>query len=221
MRRTEEVLPLLLTTLFLGAAFLIHCKNIENELTPDAERLAPKAAMSAGLLDADTASAPSCNTFLPFPNTCKEGEWSAHFSPNGGCEQAVASLIESAQVGVYMLAYGFTSEKIATALIERKALGLNVFVVLDKSDKTAKNSMLLALRRGNVDVSIDSKHAIAHNKVIIVDGEWVETGSFNYTQAAEHSNSENCLIEHASDKAKLYMSNWYHHNSHSDVVGPM
>jgi phosphatidylserine/phosphatidylglycerophosphate/cardiolipin synthase-like enzyme len=219
MKRADEIfLPLFLTFLFLSTKFLINCKNVEP--APDAQNVAPKV-LGAEPTDAGLLPAPSCNTLLPFPNHCQEGEWSVHFSPNGGCEQAVASLIESAQVGVYMLAYGFTSEKIATALIERRALGLNVFVILDKSDKTAKNSMLLALRRGNVDVSIDSKHAIAHNKVIIVDGTWIGTGSFNFTTAAEHSNAENFLVEHASDKAKLYMANWYHHNSHSDAVGPM
>ncbi len=69
-------------------------------------------------------------------------------------------------------------KKFGEALIERRARGLNVFVVLDKSDKTAKNSMLLTLRRGNVDVAIDGRHTIMHDKIVIVDGQWLETGSF-------------------------------------------
>lgn len=31
---------------------------------------------------------------------------------------------------------------------------------------------------------IDSSHAIAHNKIIIVDGRAVVTGSFNFSKAA-------------------------------------
>jgi len=34
-------------------------------------------------------------------------------------------------------------------------------------------------------VKIDVIHAIAHNKIMIIDGETVITGSFNFTKAAE------------------------------------
>jgi PLD-like domain len=36
--------------------------------------------------------------------------------------------------------------------------------------------------------------AIAHNKVIVIDGETVLTGSFNFTKAAQEKNAENLLI---------------------------
>lgn len=153
------------------------------------------------------------------------GSWSLHFSPNGGCEQVVADFIGTAQVSVHLLAYGFTSEKIANALITKKAMGrtadggiLDVQVVLDKSDKTAKGSMASMLKNGNIPVFIDSKHAIMHNKVVVVDGVAFETGSFNFTNAAEHSNAENCLIEHDAMKAKLYDDNWGLHKGHSDPL---
>ena len=41
---------------------------------------------------------------------------------------------------------------------------------------------------------IDANHAIAHNKVIVIDGEIVLTGSFNFTKAAQEKNAENLLI---------------------------
>ena len=37
---------------------------------------------------------------------------------------------------------------------------------------------------------IDAHHAIAHNKVIVIDGETVLTGSFNFTKAAQEKNAE-------------------------------
>ena len=45
-------------------------------------------------------------------------------------------------------------------------------------------------------MKIDAEHAIAHNKVMIIDGETVITGSFNFTKAAEENNAENLLIIH-------------------------
>lgn len=40
----------------------------------------------------------------------------------------------------------------------------------------------------------DRQHSIAHNKVIVIDGDTVITGSFNFSAAAENSNAENLII---------------------------
>ena len=42
---------------------------------------------------------------------------------------------------------------------------------------------------------IDDEHAKAHNKVMIIDGETVITGSFNFSKAAEQNNAENLSFE--------------------------
>jgi phosphatidylserine/phosphatidylglycerophosphate/cardiolipin synthase-like enzyme len=39
---------------------------------------------------------------------------------------------------------------------------------------------------------IDSQHAIAHNKIMIIDRETVITGSFNFTKAAEEKMQKIC-----------------------------
>ena len=64
---------------------------------------------------------------------------------------------------------------------------------------------------------IDAKHAIAHNKVMVIDHRFVISGSFNFTKAAESSNAENLLIIDDPDLAKKYMDNWQHHFEHSEA----
>jgi len=64
---------------------------------------------------------------------------------------------------------------------------------------------------------IDAQHAIAHNKVIIIDGETVITGSFNFTKAAEEKNAENLLVIRDKKLAELYIKNWQEHEKHSEV----
>ena len=66
-------------------------------------------------------------------------------------------------------------------------------------------------------MKIDAKHAIAHNKVMIIDGETVITGSFNFTKAAEENNAENLLVIHDRKLASIYTKNWQEHERHSDV----
>ena len=65
---------------------------------------------------------------------------------------------------------------------------------------------------------IDAAHAIAHNKIIIVDGEIVLTGSFNFTKAAEERNAENLLAIHDKALAAKYQENWEHHRGHSECL---
>ena len=62
---------------------------------------------------------------------------------------------------------------------------------------------------------IDDKHAIAHNKVMVIDGHVVITGSFNFTKAAEESNAENLLVIDDVDLAQKYAKNWQEHLAHS------
>ena len=67
---------------------------------------------------------------------------------------------------------------------------------------------------------IDSRHAIAHNKVIIIDGAVTITGSFNFTKAAQEKNAENLLIIRSREIARAYRENWQHHLSHSERYEP-
>jgi len=92
-------------------------------------------------------------------------------------------------------AYSFTSAPIARSLVEAKKRGVTVIAVLDKTnDKGAKYSSAKFLFDAGIPVYIDYKPAIAHSKVLIIDGTTVITGSFNFTKSAEEKNVENLLI---------------------------
>ncbi len=70
-----------------------------------------------------------------------------------------------------------------------------------------------------IPVKIDTVHAIAHNKIMIIDGETVITGSFNFTKAAEQNNAENLLVIHDRKLAERYVRNWQEHEGHSGMYG--
>ena len=54
---------------------------------------------------------------------------------------------------------------------------------------------------------IDAQHAMAHNQVIVIDGEIVIGGSFNYTRAAQDKNAENVEITRDKVVAAKYTAN--------------
>jgi phosphatidylserine/phosphatidylglycerophosphate/cardiolipin synthase-like enzyme len=140
-----------------------------------------------------------------------------YFSPHGGCQQAVVAAIATARKSILVQAYSFTSAPIAAALKEAHDRGVDVRVILDKSQRTEHYSGLTFLVHAGVPVWVDSAHAIAHNKVMVIDGETVITGSFNFTKAAEEKNSENLLVLKDANLALLYAENWESHRHHSEA----
>ncbi|PWB65081.1 MAG: hypothetical protein C3F14_05885 [Deltaproteobacteria bacterium] len=139
------------------------------------------------------------------------------FSPNGGGTEAIASEIRNARSEVLVQAYSFTSVPIARALLDARKRGVKVTVILDKSQRTAKYSASTFLTNARIPTYIDAKHAIAHNKIIIIDRECVITGSFNFTKAAEEKNAENILMIRGNpDLAAKYLANFEWHLKHSE-----
>jgi phosphatidylserine/phosphatidylglycerophosphate/cardiolipin synthase-like enzyme len=117
-----------------------------------------------------------------------------YFSPNGGCTEAIVEEISNAQSEILVQAYSFTSTPIAKALVEAHKRGVKVEAILDKSQRTEKYSSATFLANSVIPTFIDARHAIAHNKIIVLDRDTVITGSFNFTRAAEEKNAENFLI---------------------------
>jgi phosphatidylserine/phosphatidylglycerophosphate/cardiolipin synthase-like enzyme len=147
------------------------------------------------------------------------GELEVAFSPNGGGTDLVIKVIHSAKTSIRVLAYSFTSAPIAKALAEAHKRGVDVQVVVDKSQKSERYTSATFVANAGIPIRIDSRHAIAHNKVIIVDGHTVQQGSFNYTKAAEASNGENVQVSWSNPKlADLYLKDWKRHWNHSDLV---
>ena len=138
------------------------------------------------------------------------------FSPHGGCTDAIVKTLGQAKSGILIQAYSFTSAPIAKAAVDAHKRGVQVKVILDKSQRTEKYSSADFLAHAGVPVSIDAKHKIAHNKIMIIDSSTVITGSFNFTKAAEEGNAENLLIIQSTDLAAKYTDNWNRHFEHSE-----
>jgi phosphatidylserine/phosphatidylglycerophosphate/cardiolipin synthase-like enzyme len=148
------------------------------------------------------------------PTTCN---WEVYFSPHGGCTDAITRELNKAKSTILVQAYTFSSAPIAKALVNAHKRGVMVEVILDKSQRTQKYSSATFLYNQGIPVRIDAQHAIAHNKVMVIDGDTVITGSFNFTKAAEESNAENLLIIHDKKLAERYIKNWQEHESHSEI----
>jgi phosphatidylserine/phosphatidylglycerophosphate/cardiolipin synthase-like enzyme len=141
--------------------------------------------------------------------------WHVYFSPNHGATKAVVDALNAAKATVLVQAYSFTSAPIAKALVEAHARGIDVQVILDRREMGSKYSSADFVAHAGIATLIDGAHAIAHNKVMVIDGETVITGSFNFTTAAERQNAENLLVIRDRTLAARYVENWRTHAAHS------
>jgi len=141
------------------------------------------------------------------------------FSPEGGITAMIVGELSKASKSIQIQAYSFTSADIVKALIDAKKRGVDVRIIIDKSNVTSENAdsaksqkekeLLKSIVDAGILLKVDSDFQIAHSKIMIVDGTDVITGSFNFTYSAEHNNAENCLIFHGNKQlAEQYMKNW-------------
>jgi len=148
----------------------------------------------------------------------QSGDIAVYYSPDGGCTEAVVAEINAARQMILVQAYSFTSTQIAKALVDAHGRGVQITVILDKSNKTDHYSAADFVQHAGITTYIDAQHAIAHNKIMLIDGQTILTGSFNFTKAAEKSNAENMLvIKGRPDLYGKYYENFQHHLSHSSA----
>lgn len=126
-----------------------------------------------------------------------------YFSPNGGCARQVIYWIGRANKSVHVLIYSFTLTDIADALIEAKNRGVDVKVVFEKG-QVSQYSQYFRLANAGVNVRNDTNPDLMHNKVAVIDGVIVLTGSYNWSSSAENSNNENLIIVMDVNVAREY-----------------
>ena len=138
-----------------------------------------------------------------------------YFTPPAGVAQAIIAQLDQSQNEVLVQAYGFTHRPIARALVRAQQRGVVVRVLVDQKSEAQNHEVLALLQDSQVQLRGDGRHAIAHNKLMLIDEQVVITGSFNFTNAAETRNAENLLILRSADLAQVYKQQWLRHWAHS------
>lgn len=139
------------------------------------------------------------------------------FVPGEACGARIVAAIAAARREVRVQAYGFSAPPILAALAAARARGVDVAVILDRSDERRLCERDGALLAAGVPVWIDRLPGIAHNKVIVIDRELVIGGSYNYTSSAERRNAENVTFIQSTDVAARFLENWQSRQAAAEV----
>lgn len=133
------------------------------------------------------------------------------FAPSGNAEDLILKCIDESSHEIRMMAYFFTSNRIAWALINAKHRGVNVQLVVDLQASQLKQNrqVLKTMKKFGISIRTNNRNHILHDKVMIVDRNLVQTGSYNYTPSSKNSNSENVIVvKGAKSVVMAYMEHW-------------
>jgi phosphatidylserine/phosphatidylglycerophosphate/cardiolipin synthase-like enzyme len=132
------------------------------------------------------------------------------FSPEDPTLTRLVDLVNEADKSVYFLAFSFTSDDLATAISAANDRGVLIHGVMDASQAAGnQGGEYEALLARGINVRLDGEGGSMHHKVLIIDGEIVVTGSYNFSASAEEHNDENTLVIHDPVLAELYMDEFW------------
>ena len=155
-------------------------------------------------LDHQFGSGSPANTPNPLLNV--DGtQLEVFFSPDDGTIERLLELIQDAQDEILFMAFSFTDDDLAQAILDRASEGVVVAGVFDKSQALSNTGgEYTHLLENGIDVRLDGNRHGMHHKVIIIDKRIVVTGSFNFSNNARTRNDENTLVIHNAEIAELF-----------------
>jgi phosphatidylserine/phosphatidylglycerophosphate/cardiolipin synthase-like enzyme len=126
------------------------------------------------------------------------------FSPEDPIFPSLNSLVASADQSVHFMAFSFTDDSLGDAMLAAAGNGAEVQGLFETRGANTEYSECNRLLASGLDVRLDANPATMHHKVLIIDGEIVITGSFNFSASAAESNDENLVIIYDPSIASLF-----------------
>ena len=125
-----------------------------------------------------------------------------YFSPVDQVMDKLVQYVQGAQHTIHFIAFTYTDQDLAAAMIERAKAGVEVKGVIE--NRGASQGALVPLFCAKLPVQVDGNKYTMHHKVIIIDNQFVITGSFNFTKSADTANDDNVIVIHSPALAALY-----------------
>jgi len=124
------------------------------------------------------------NYFCPEDCTFKDG---------GGINKII-DLVNNAEKSVKVASFSFTHEDLGDELLKADIKGLDVKVLVERTQRNGQNSQYTRLRDFGVDIKVDGNKYNMHHKFVIIDDKIVIFGSPNFSLSGNNRNDENMLI---------------------------
>lgn len=129
--------------------------------------------------------------------------------PFDDAQAGAMAALDRAQVSVDVAQYNIRSEAFHQKLLELRARGVSVRIVVDaKNAREPYNTLDDVLEAEGFALvrheNVSAAYAIMHHKFSVIDGVTVLTGSYNWNETAQYVNDENMLALHDPSLAAAY-----------------
>lgn len=184
-------------------------RNDNNVVIVKSPALAENYSLEFDEMFTDHAFGPTSPPSVPYPDitlTSANARIETFFESEGNVRARLLKLIETSQDSIRFMAFVFTDDALADALIAAHERGVDVQGVLEARNLDLSGSDFDRFQAAGVTVLPDGNPYIMHHKVMIFDETTVVTGSYNFTWSAANSNDENILIIHSPDIAARYLA---------------
>lgn len=207
--RSILVLLLLVGAMYLGERAGLIDVNWEAVLEGDFER-----ALNDGQAVAGQQGAGDFAPSQPVAVEPVTGEWyqlyftSPQYPDEVGTRvnstaQGLIGVINSAQRSLDIAIYELDLPEVGDALLAARDRGVAVRIVTD-SDELEELETLIRLEEAGIPIVPDERSPIMHNKFMVVDGEAVWTGSWNFTPNGTYRNNNNAIFIRSPQLAQNY-----------------
>lgn len=144
---------------------------------------------------AQRAEAPSCTTTIC--DLC--------FSPQESCDQKLISYLDTAEKTLDIAIYSLTLDGIGKSIRRAQKRGVKIRIIADYKSSFIKSSIVNELKDDGIPLHLwsgeNSQDGLMHHKFAIIDGQIIQTGSYNYSQNATSRNAENQI--YMSDRSTI------------------
>lgn len=138
---------------------------------------------------------PTKSKVVPNPRiTIGKSTIETYFASETDPSQPLTRRIEASASRIDFLAFAFTHDGLAAALISRKRAGIPVRRVFEKTGSETRFSEYAHLRDAGAEVYQDGNRYVMHHKAFVIDGTTTAFGSFNFSDNATTDNDESLLI---------------------------
>jgi phosphatidylserine/phosphatidylglycerophosphate/cardiolipin synthase-like enzyme len=181
-------------------------RNNNNAVVLQSIKLAENYTTEFNEMFEDGAFGASSPEIVPNPRVDLDGILIENiFEAEGRARDRIIQIIGEAESSVLFMAFVFTDDEIAGAIIDQHRAGLRVSGVYEARNATIPGSDIASFHEAGLDILEDGNRYIMHHKVIIVDEEIVITGSYNFSASAADKNDENILIIESQEIAGHYV----------------
>lgn len=129
-------------------------------------------------------------------------------SDDDECEEAIIKLIDGAESHIDAAIYTLTDDDVAAAIARARNRGLSVRMLMDKTQSHQPASDDETLADIGVEIRFGGSGGVGtgsmHHKFIVVDGEAVGTGSYNWSARGGTRNAENFIVVRLSYVTKSF-----------------